>query len=377
MNCDLPSRKGGRVLKVYLCGLFLLLCCGSELLKADELSWGGTYVANWDGFGTSPYTAIDTTNNQSIQLFCLDFNDEIAPPMTWDASIIPLTKANVAGTGAYQNVYAAQYGGAYNTLVQNAYNSTPPSQRAPGETLSQVEVSGPPFAYVGDKSAPPGEPGTNSTLQGAGAYKVDMSASANNPYTRYLEAAWLFSDIRDGLSQSPQDTQTDMIAQAAAWELLVNTSNLGFLTNAVDTYGKSNEVGNTGAYQTVATYSFANYLTPSAAVSGISFEQAVDLALQDAQTAVNGGWSPGNAWSIVTATPQYVIGYGEPVQEFLSFGATPDQAPLPNPEPADVFLLATAAGLVFWSLHRQGWQRMRLPLPCRAELTKPNCDQHN
>jgi hypothetical protein len=291
---------------------------------ADDLTWGGTWVAAWNGFGTSPYTALDTDTNQTLLLYCLDYNDEIAPPYDWVASVLSLNGPNVAGTGSYAGEYAAQYGGDYNSLISSAYNSSHPS----GETLSQVEVSGPPFAFTGDTSS------------GSGSYAVTIASQ--DSYTRYLEAAWLFQDIQ---SSSPGDISTDVIAQVAAWELFVNPSNLGELTNAVDTTGGS--------------YTFNNYLNlPSGtylsnpavnieSTSNLTFERAVDLALIDAQNAVTAlDWGPGSYnygnWSLVTATPTYVVDdLGRPAQEFL----TPDPPPVPEPQAA--LLLATIALFVF------------------------------
>src|SRR5579863_5705671 len=82
-------------LKLSAFRLFAFLIVGGCLF-ADDLQWGGTYVGVWSGFGTSPYTAIDTSNNNNVlTIFCLDFNDEIGPPYDWTANIRPLTSDNV------------------------------------------------------------------------------------------------------------------------------------------------------------------------------------------------------------------------------------------------------------------------------------------
>jgi len=332
-------------------GLFAVLALlGPGALLADNFTWGGTYIANWDGFGTSPYTAIDTSLNphQTIQIFCLDFNDSIAPPLNWSASVIPVSQANVAGTGGFAGQYAAQYGGDYNSLLTSAFND--PSNPRPASEHTAPQISGPPFAFTGDTSA------------AAGAYAVNITTQ--DPYTRYLMAAWLFTDILHAL---PGDVHSDMIAQVAAWELFVNASNTGELTHDVDTYGGSYVFNNYLALATGQTYLTTSTVhtqsTPGS--SGISFQQAVDAALAAAQTAViTDHWGPGSnqyiSWGLVTATPDYVIGYGQPVQEFLSPTTVFDQPhnqqnPLsPVPEPGAVFLLATAAGIVLWT------QRARL-----------------
>lgn len=313
----------------------VLMTLSAGALFGDDFNWGGTYVANWDNFGTSPYTAIDTSSspNKTITIFCLDFNDEIGPPFSWQASIIPLSQPNVTNSGAYQNVYTAQYGGSYNSLVTAAYND-PSVTKAAGETQAP-QVSGPPFVFNGDTD---------------GSYTVNLTN--DNSYTRYLEAAWLFTDIENAVANSPLDSGTDMIAQAAAWELFVNSSNLAELTGDVDNYR--------------GTYTFNNYLGLSSgdytnnpnvvtqSTSGLTFQQAVDVALADAQKAVDSlSFGPGSydfgSWSIVTGTPDYVVGYGRPVQEFLTPNGVPDTPPVP--EPYAVYLLGTVMAILLWT-HR-------------------------
>lgn len=326
-------------------------------VRADNLTWGGTYIADWDGFGTSPYTATDTslTPHQGIQIFCLDFNDSIAPPTDWAASILTLNQPNVAGTGTYAGLYAAQYGGDYNSLLTAAFNN-PANPRSAGEKTAP-QVSGqatgvvPPFAFNSDNAG--------------GGYSIDLSPS-NDPtpsraaYLRYLEAAWLFTDT---LAALPADRNTDIIAQVAAWELFVNNSSLSLLTGDVNKYAGSFVFNNYLALAPGQTYNTTSSVhkesTPGSA--GINFRQAVDAALTAAQTAVvTDGWGPGSynygSWSLVTGTPDYVISYGQPVQEFLSPNAIPPDPPLKPqsvvPEPKAVLLLATAAAVALWAAHR-------------------------
>src|SRR5579863_10436252 len=119
---------------------------------ADNFNWGNTYAQAWQGFGTSPYVAVNTVTNQPIVIFCLDYNDEIAPPYNWNANVWTLNAQNVQTE--------AQYGGNYNNLLNTAYGATHPGQTAPNP------ISGPPYAFVTDS---------------AGAYSVDLSASSD-PY---------------------------------------------------------------------------------------------------------------------------------------------------------------------------------------------------
>ena len=134
--------------------------------------------------------------------------------------------------------------------------------------------------------------------------------------------------------------------------------------NGVNLPALTSDIKGTGG-----TFAFTNYLAltqgqtylnnstvTAQTSSGLNFEQAVDVALAAAQTAVvNKGWGPGSndygSWSLVTATPAYVIQYGVPVQEFLSPNAVPYNGPIP--EPKAVFLLATAAALAAWTYRRR------------------------
>ena len=77
----------------------------SSCLFADDLKWGGTYSGVWSGFGISPYTANDLTKGKTLVIFCMDYNDEIAPPMEWQANIRNLNPTNVT--------QHAQFGGSY------------------------------------------------------------------------------------------------------------------------------------------------------------------------------------------------------------------------------------------------------------------------
>ena len=260
-------------------------------LFGDDLQWGGTYVAAWSGFGTSPYTAIDTSdNNKLLTIFCLDFNDEIAPPINWTANIRPLTAGNVSGF--------AQFGGNYGTGVPGA-----------------------PFGIT--------TPAFQSDLDPANPHYVNLGSF--NAYTRYLEASWLFSNILHSLPHG--DVNTSVISQVAAWDLFVEGKNQSALAGDISA--------------TSGSYTFNNYLfsadsysTPptTTSIPGLNFEESVDEALKAAQNAVlNQNWAGSNyigSWNVVTADPAWTAAYGIPVQEFLT------DAPS-VPEPGTVVLLGT------------------------------------
>jgi hypothetical protein len=294
--------------------LILIVFLGVCAAFADQFDWGNTYAQAWQGFGTGPYSAIDTATDTSITIFCLDFNDEIGPPFTWDANVWGLSQADV------QN--EAQYGGNYNNLLNDAYAVSNPGQKAPNQ------ITGAPYVFVTDNAGD--------------GYEANLSASPG-AYSRYLEAAWLFSELEAAGGQS----DLGLVAQAAAWDLFVNPANISALTNDIKATNANGDV-----------YGFEDYVDPAGSatpsVSGLDFEQAVDYALDAAQAAVVTNQTfTGSGWTIVTADPTWVessAGKTIPAQEFLSPNAVD---PPPVPEPAGIVLLATAVGMIAFAKHRK------------------------
>lgn len=267
--------------------------------SADEFTWGNTYAQAWQGFGTSPYSATDTATGKSITLFCLDFNDDIGPPFTWDANVRTLNSNNVT--------QQAQYGGNYNNLLNQAYGPSHSGLPAPHQ------ITATPFNFVTDDAG--------------GGYKVDLTQSPD-AYSRYLEAAWLFSE----LEAAGVHSKIALVAQAAAWDLLVDPWHRSELDNAI---ANTNSNGNIYGFQDLVGGS------GKPAVSAINFRQAVDYMLSAAQQSVvvNKTFT-GAGWSIVTADPGWVesaSGKTIPAQEFLS--------PASAPEPSAIILLATVIGM--------------------------------
>jgi PEP-CTERM motif len=268
---------------------------------ADDLSWGGTWAGVWQGFGTGPYTAIDhSQNNKVLVIFCLDYNDEIAPPYDWQANIRPVTPTNVT--------QYAQFGGNY------------------GQGITAT-----PWSFTGDAGA------------GSG-HSVDLAASAT-AYTRYLEAAWLFSNILT--AQSHGDLNSMIVSQVAAWDLFVES------TRATDLKNRITATNSNGPY-TFRNYAYStdNYATAPTtfSMSNLLFQNAVNEALNAAQHAVvDQNWyaSPfAPSWDLVTGDPAFARAYGRPVQEFLT------DAP-PVPEPASIVLFGTVALAAFVALRRK------------------------
>ena len=257
---------------------------------ADDLSWGGTWAGVWQGFGTSPYTAIDhTQNNKVLVIFCLDYNDSIAPPIDWQANIHDLTPGNVT--------QYAQFGGNY------------------GHNITTV-----PWAFTSDPGVNPG-------------HSVDLTPSVS-AYTRYLEAAWLFTNIL--AAQKTNDLNSMIVSQVAAWDLFVEAGQLNDLQGNISATAGSYTFND---YE----YSTNNYASAPTVntMTGLKFQDAVDEALKAAQDSVlDQNWY-GSAfapqWQTVTGDPAWATNYGRPVQEFLTDGPPPSV-----PEPSPVILFGTA-----------------------------------
>ena len=268
---------------------------------ADDLQWGGTWAGVWQGFGTSPYTALDKTTNKTLVIFCLDYNDEIAAPYEWLANINPVTPSNVAQFG--------QFGGNY------------------GQGITTT-----PWAFNGDPGVKPG-------------HAVDLSTLSSSSYTRYVEAAWLFTNILN--AQAHNDLNTMIVSQVAAWDLFVENINLN------DLKGRISQTNNPGSLYTFRDYSYSTnqYTTaPSTqTISNLIFQDAVDEALKAAQEqVVNQHWYSSSfapSWDMVTGDPAWTTAYGRPVQEFLSDA--------PVPEPASILLLCTVIASVAVAIRRK------------------------
>jgi hypothetical protein len=233
-------------------------------LADDDLVWNGANGTAWAGFYTSPYFAIDTTTGAVLTIFCLDYNHEIAPPTEWHADLNALSPAN---QGSYL------YGGSYPFI--NPATS---------------------FAFTGD---------------GLGGVATDAQR-----YQRYVEAAWLFTNLTG--AQAVHDTNGMILSQVAAWYLFVDSDHIA------DLQGRTTGTG--GSYQ------FTNYVA-GGTTAPESFKDAVDNAIVAAQSAVvTNGWSPGLNWTVITGDPAWVRNNGGVVpQEFLSH----------TPEPAEVVLFGT------------------------------------
>ena len=85
--------------KFFLLGVATLLTAGTAF--ADELVFQSPSSQSnvWQGDWTSPYLVMDQSvppSGELLTVYCLDFNHEVAPPFSWDASIRPLDLGDVS-----------------------------------------------------------------------------------------------------------------------------------------------------------------------------------------------------------------------------------------------------------------------------------------
>jgi hypothetical protein len=266
--------------KIRLLGLLITVFLPASSALADDIVWDHPVGVVWSGHFVSPYYALDKSINQPagsmLELFCLDYNDDVAPPFSWTADVVKLSS---------DQIQKYQFGGSY-----------------PG-------VLAAPFAFHGDSN---------------GAHSVTMSAGSD-AYHRYVEAAWLFTNVISANAVNNQRAMT--VSQVAAWDLFVDVNHIPDLSSRI--------------LHTPGTWAFSNYVAGSVStISSLSFRSAVDEALRAAQSAVLSGWLPSIGWSVVTAKSSWVqdANGGVRVQEFLS----PYVAE--TPEPASWVLLLTAMG---------------------------------
>jgi hypothetical protein len=270
---------------------------------ADNMEWTSAGNNVWQGFYVSPYTATDTNTGQLLSIFCIDYNHEIAPPMDWQANIVPFSTGNFS-------LY--QFGGSY------------------------------PNIQPGDTSTPANFTFQKNTAASNGA-TVTANLTTSNGLDRYLELVWLAtqmeSALTDGshglLSTAAMNAVID-VYQAADWLVFADSGHLADLQGRISATG-----GNFSLDPTFGLWGSNS--------TGYNFQFAVDSALNSAENAVmNQGWQPGLGWSVVTADATWDAQSqnGVPLQEFLTY-TPPSQSNLnPVPEPSQIVLMFTVIGLV-------------------------------
>jgi hypothetical protein len=104
--------------RFFLLAVATLLTAGTAF--ADELVFQSPSSQSnaWQGYWTSPYLVMDQSvppSGELLTVYCLDFNHEVAPPITWDATIRPLDPSNLddflygATADAWQHYAAAAW----------------------------------------------------------------------------------------------------------------------------------------------------------------------------------------------------------------------------------------------------------------------------
>jgi hypothetical protein len=297
-----------RIQRIVLCAL-----AAAGAGYADDLTWASAGSNVWSIFYVSPYTAVDNTTGQSLQIFCIDYNHDIAPPQVWQANLVPLSTTNLS---------QYQFGGDY------------PGVLPAGSTAASS------FAFQSQTTT------SNSST-------VTANLTTSGAMDRYLELAWLITQMETALAdgQSGKMTTAAMDAaldvyQVADWLIFADSGPSQFASGMTHIADLENKIaGTSGDYGYNATLGLW-----SAGSTGFDFQYAVDSALNSAEGAVvNNGWSS-SAFSVVTATQSWdqANNAGTPLQEFLVM--------TPVPEPSKFVLLFTViglAGLLSWRSTRK------------------------
>jgi hypothetical protein len=282
----LKSSRGGIVIKLITCGktlsvLALLLTGSVSSALADQshvsMQFDGVVnpSATWAGPGetvyVSPYTATDlsTTPNAQITIYCLDWNHNIDFGQDWTADFLSLAPTNPDLSDLYY------------------YNST---------TAYQLGQS---------------SPGTD-TLTSVAVNQTEM-------YDRYLEAAWLFTQIQNLGTLNSADATTEDELNVAAWTLFLDADPP--VSSGTDHAAFAADIN----------------------AGGSSFANLVYSDLQNAQAAVSGGYTaPG--WYAITPYDK-TPGSGDVTQEFLAHD--------PVPEPQAILLFGTLVGILGATRYRR------------------------
>jgi hypothetical protein len=306
-----------RFQRIILCTL-----AASGVGYADNLTWTSAGNNVWSIFYVSPYTALDTTTGQTLQIFCIDYNHDIAPPQTWTANVVPLSSTNLS---------QYQFGGSY-----------------PGVSpLDTTAASA--FAFQ-----------SQTTTSGGSTVTANLSTSGS--MDRYLELAWLATQMETALSDGQQGKITTAamdaaldVYQVADWLIFADASPSQFAPGMTHIADLENRVaGTSGGFSYNSTLGLW-----SSAGSGYDFQYAVDSALNSAENAVvNNGWSS-SQFSVVTASQSWDASNngGVPLQEFLVLTPTTGSSLTPVPEPSQLVLLFTVIALTGLAARRVARKR--------------------
>ena len=274
------------MIKLITCGkalsvlAFLVAGSVSSALADDQfdvnMQFNGVVnsSATWAGPGetvyVSPYTATDTDNSTSITVYCLDWNHNIGFGQDWTADFISLVSTNPDLSNLYY----------YNSTTAYQLGQSPS-----GDTLTSVTVD-----------------------------QTEM-------YDRYLEAAWLFTQIQNLGTPNSTNARTEEELNVAAWTLFLDASPVA------------------GGAGTTSLSDFAADINTST-----TFPNAVYNDLLNAQAAVLTGGYTAPGWYVITPDPKS----GDNLtQEFLAYD------PDPVPEPQAILLFGTLVGILGVTRYRR------------------------
>jgi hypothetical protein len=238
----------------------------------------------------SPYTATDTetTPPTTLTIYCLDWNHNIDSGQNWTADFLSLDPTNPDANLLYY------YG------ANTAYDLGQTSPGSGSDTLTSASV--------------------DTTVM----------------YDRYLEAAWLFTQIQNLGNLGPGNATTQDELNVAAWTLFLDANPP--ITGGTDAGAFAADINALGA-------SFANDVYNDLQCAEAHVQGFSDTA--NGCTATGAADFAGAGWYAVTPDPQTGSNL---TQEFLTY--LPNGPP-PVPEPQAIVLFGTLVAILGASRYRR------------------------
>jgi hypothetical protein len=169
----------------------LLVLSGSA--SADSFYFASPGSTTWNGVYVNAYSANDISRNQnSLAIYCDDWNTDFSGNPTWNANVYALTPGNV----------------------------------------SHFRFGNTPQDY-------------NLTLNsGSLGYGLSPSLSPHDIYDRYLEAAWLDQQWQNAVANGTGTRDLQIELAAAEWSLFVDGAHVGGLIGSINSSGYAAAVYN-------------------------------------------------------------------------------------------------------------------------------------